>query len=291
VPAAADFTRKFVFEEADVRGEFTRLDNAFQQILEIHQYAPSVGTLIGEFLCASVLLSTTIKFEGRLILQAQSEGEIPLIMAECTSDQQVRAIARGAEQATSRDFSSLLRHGRLAITIEPDAGQRYQGIVPLNGENLASCIEHYFENSEQLPTRLWLASDAGRASGMLLQQLPPNRLDDAEARAGHWEHVQALANTVQSEELLELEHIDTLTRLFHEDPLKLFPPESASFACSCSRQRCLGALSAIAAPELEEILAEQGQVSMDCEFCNQQYLFTRDDLGPHLEAEAPPALH
>jgi molecular chaperone Hsp33 len=289
--AAADFTRKFVFEQADIRGEYARLDDAYRQILEIHQYAPSVGSLIGEFLAAGVLLSTTIKFEGRLVLQAESEGEIPLIMAECTSDQQVRAIARGAEQATSSDFSRLLRNGRLAITIEPDQGQRYQGIVPLNGVSLSACIEHYFQHSEQLPTRLWLASDKHRAAGLLLQLLPAQRVHDGETRSRLWEHTLTLADTVTSGELLELEHERLLSRLFHEDPLKLFPAESAGFACSCSRQRCLTALAAISATELEEILVEQGQISMDCEFCNQQYRFDRDDLGPQLAWEEPQSLH
>lgn len=291
MPAAMDFARKFVFEQADVRGEFARLDASFRQILEIHQYAPAVGSLIGEFLVASVLLSTTIKFEGRLILQAEGSGEIPLIMAECSSDLQVRAIARGAEQATSLEFGSLLRNGRLAITIEPDTAQRYQGIVPLNGTGLASCIEHYFENSEQLPTRLWLASDTQRASGLLLQQLPTQLMSEAEARTWHWQHIHTVADTVTTGELLELEHELLLTRLFHEDPLKLFPAESATFDCSCSRQRCHTALAAISAQELEEILTEQGHISMDCEFCNQQYLFSRDDLSDQLETEAPRALH
>lgn len=294
-----DFTRKFIFEQADVRGEFARLDDAFGQILEIHQYAPAVGALIGEFLAASVLLSTTIKFEGRLILQADSSGEIPLIMAECSNELQVRAIARGAEQATSSNFSSLLHEGRLAITIEPNAGQRYQGIVPLQGADLASCIEHYFENSEQLPTRLWLASETAPeaegarpcASGLLLQQLPEKLLTDTQARAHHWEHACTLANTVRKDELLQLEHEQLLGRLFHEDPLQLFTSESANFACSCSRQRCLSALTAISAPELDEILLEQGEISMDCEFCNQQYRFTREDLGAQLETEEIPSLH
>ncbi|MCZ6830972.1 MAG: Hsp33 family molecular chaperone HslO [Gammaproteobacteria bacterium] len=286
-----DFTRKFVFEQADVRGEFARLHESFRQILEIHQYAPAVGKLIGEFLAASVLLSTTIKFEGRLILQAESSGEIPLIMAECSSDLQVRAIARGAEQATSQEFGSLLRNGRLAITIESDAGQRYQGIVPLGGAGLASCIEHYFENSEQLPTRLWLASDTQRASGLLLQQLPAHLVSDAEARARHWEQLHTLADTVTTGELLELEHERLLTRLFLEDPLKLFPAASAAFACSCSRQRCHDALTAISARELEEILTAQGHISMDCEFCNQRYLFARDDLREPLDTDAAHAVH
>lgn len=297
MPARNDFTRKFIFEQADMRGEFARLDQSYQQILEIHQYTPAVGALLAEFLAASVLLSTTIKFEGRLILQADSAGEIPLIMAECSNELQVRAIARGAEQATSSNFASLLHKGRLAITIEPTAGQRYQGIVPLQEANLASCIEHYFENSEQLPTRLWLASEAPgggehpRASGLLLQQLPAELVTDTQARAVHWEHVCTLASTVSDRELLQLDHEQLLGRLFPEDPLRLFTAESANFACSCSRQRCLSALTAISVQELDEILLDEGEISMDCEFCNQQYRFTRGDLSARFNAEDTHPVH
>jgi molecular chaperone Hsp33 len=297
VPEDSDFTRKFIFEQADVRGEFARLDDSYQQILDIHQYAPAVGALLAEFLAASVLLSTTIKFEGRLILQADSSGEIPLIMAECSNDLQVRAIARGAEQATSSQFASLLHKGRLAITIEPNAGQRYQGIVPLQEADLASCIEHYFETSEQLPTRLWLASEAPggdehpRASGLLLQQLPAEMVTDTQERANHWEHVCTLASTVSDRELLQLDPEQLLVRLFHEDPLQLFTAEAANFSCSCSRQRCLTALMAISAQELDEILLEQGEISMDCEFCNQQYRFNREDVSAHFDAEDSRPVH
>jgi molecular chaperone Hsp33 len=287
---ARNVTRKFVFDEADIRGEIVHLDSAYRDIIEIHQYPPGVSRLLGEFLAASVLLSTTIKFEGRLILQAQSGGEIPLIMAECTNELTVRAIARGAEQATSTDFGSLLRDGQLAITIEPLEGQRYQGIVPLDGKNLAACIESYFENSEQLATRLWLASTDEICAGLLLQQLPEQVTRDGDLREEQWEHACTLAETVQSEEVLELDQETLLYRLFHEDPVRLFDGEKVRFFCSCSRERCYNALLSLGEQELEKLLAEEPEVIMDCEFCNQQYEFTRGDfvaeLGERPESDA-----
>jgi len=289
---ARNLTRKFVFDEADIRGEIVHLDSAYRDIIEIHEYAPGVSRLLGEFLAASVLLSTTIKFEGRLILQAQSEGEIPLLMAECSNDLAIRAIARGAEQATSTEFASLLRDGQLAITIEPVEGQRYQGIVPLDGGNLAACIESYFINSEQLATRLWLASTGEICAGLLLQQLPEQVTPEAVLREEQWQHACTLAETVQSEEVLELDQETLLYRLFHEDKVRLFNGEKVRFYCSCSRERCYNALLSLGEPELEKLLTEEPEVVMDCEFCNQQYEFTREDFAAELgERPEPGALH
>ena len=159
-----NLARKFIFEAADIRGEIVHLDSAYRDILAIHQYPGPVARLLGEFLAASVLLSTTIKFEGRLVLQAQGGADLSLLMAECSNELEIRGIARGADTATGEDFTALLGGGHLAITIEPADGQRYQGIVSLEGGSLAGCIESYFENSEQLPTRLWLAGRGAAAA-------------------------------------------------------------------------------------------------------------------------------
>jgi molecular chaperone Hsp33 len=283
-----DSTRKFVFEQADIRGEIVHLDKAYADITAIHQYAPGVTRLLGEFLAAAVLLSTTIKFKGRLILQAQSQGEIPLLMAECSNQLQIRAIARGAEQANATEFSELLRDGQLAITIEPDAGQRYQGIVPLTGDSLAVAIEHYFENSEQLATRLWLASDGERAAGLLLQQLPAQMTPEPEERSAQWQHSYTLADTTSATEMLEAEQEELLYHLFHQDPLRVFTPQAVSFVCSCSLERSRDALLALGEQELEGLLAEAEPITIDCEFCNQQYRFGREEL---LTDSDPEPLH
>jgi molecular chaperone Hsp33 len=287
-----NLTRKFLFDEADIRGEVVHLDSAFRDILEIHSYPNGVSRLLGEFLAASVLLSTTIKFEGRLVLQAKSEGEIPLLMAECSNDLTVRAIARGADSATSTEFTELLNGGHLAITIEPRQGQRYQGIVPLDGGNLAACIESYFENSEQLATRLWLACDGAVAAGLLLQQLPEQLVREAPLREEQWTQACTLAETVQSAEVLGLEQTTLLYRLFHEIEVRLFEGHRVQFSCSCSRERCYNALLSIGPAELLKLLEEeQGEVTMDCEFCNAQYRFERSDFDAQLGNSLTSSLH
>lgn len=287
----ADNTLRFLFEEADLRGEIVQLDRAYTDILALHHYGPGVSRLLGEFLAAAVLLATTLKFEGKLILQARSEGQIPLLMVECSSDLEVRGIVRGAQQATAERFDMLLASGQLAITIDPIKGKRYQGVVPLDGDSLASCLQNYFEQSEQLRTRLWLAADGQRAAGLLLQQLPAQLVSEAPLRDEQWNHVCTLASTVSEEELLGLVPADLLHRLYHEEALRLFSPRATRFRCSCSRERTLNALASLGADELEAILEEQGAVTMDCEFCNTRYEYQRDDLSPLLPGSQDGPLH
>ena len=274
----ADESHRFLFEEADIRGESVRLGAAYREILAIHEYAPGVSRLLGEFLAAAVLLSNNLKFEGRLILQARSEGQVPLVMAECDHTLGVRGIARGAEEATAGDNALLLAGGQLVITIDPDKGQRYQGIVPIEGASLAASIDAYFEQSEQLKTRLWLAADGESAGGLLLQQLPAQLVPTPGPRADQWQHACTLAETVEEKELLNLSTQDLLNRLYHEDPVRMFDPAPLRFQCTCSRERTLAALSTIDPAEIEDILSEMGAVTMDCEFCQARYVFRREDL-------------
>ncbi|MEJ2531115.1 MAG: Hsp33 family molecular chaperone HslO [Halioglobus sp.] len=286
-----DRSLRFLFEEADIRGEAVHLDTAYRDILAIHQYAPGVSRLLGEFLAAAVLLSTTLKFKGKLILQARSAGQIPLLMVECTSALAVRAIARGAQEATSDRFGQLLAGGQLAITIDPERGQRYQGIVPLAGDSLADTLDAYFELSEQLGTRFWLAADGSRAGGLLLQQLPPQLTREIDRRQQQWEHATTLAATVQPAELLELGSLELLHRLYHRDPVRLFDPRTVTFRCNCSRERTRNALAALGPAEVNDLLEELGSITMDCEFCNQQYRFEREDLAEILGEEGDGTLH
>jgi molecular chaperone Hsp33 len=286
-----DQSLRFLFEQADIRGATVHLDAAYRDIIGIHQYAPGVSRLLGEFLAASVLLSTNLKFEGKLILQVRSEGQVPLLMVECDHALQVRAIAQGAELATSDNINQLLTNGQLAITMDPTNGQRYQGIVPLVANSLAHSLEAYFEHSEQLKTRFWLAADGQCAAGMLLQQLPAQVTQDSETRELQWDHVCALAATIQSEELLGLGARQLLYRLYHEDPVRLFESSGVTFRCSCSRERTRNALASLHPAEVGDLLEELGSITMDCEFCNQQYRFERKDLADILCDGAPKTLH
>jgi len=286
-----DQSRRFLFEEADIRGQCVQLDAAYRDILDLHQYAPGVSRLLGEFLAAAALLSSNLKFEGRLILQVRSEGQVPLLMAECDHMLQIRGIARGAQQATSNSNDQLLRNGQLVITIDPTHGQRYQGITALQQNSLAHSLDAYFEQSEQLKTRLWLAADGQRAAGLLLQQLPAQMIRDETQQKHQWEHTCSLATTVSDTELLNLDAEQLLHHLYHQDPIRLFNPILVRFHCNCSRERSLNALTTLQQPELEELIQETGSITMDCEFCNQRYCFSREDLSDILEDTESKTLH
>jgi molecular chaperone Hsp33 len=281
---SSDHARRFLFEEADIRGETVLIDCALKGILANHQYAPGVQRLLGEFVAASVLISNTLKFDGRLTLQVRAGGQVPLLMAESSNDLKVRAIARGAEEATALSFHELIGEGQLAITVDPRAGHRYQGIVPLAGQSLADSLDSYFANSEQLHTRLWLDSDGSTAGGLLLQQLPADVSRDGEQREADWQHACTLAQTLKGEELRTLPGATLVHRLYHQDRIRLFDPRPVQFSCSCSRERSLSALQTLGEAEVDDILREQGSVTMDCEFCNQRYVFSRAELFPGTDA-------
>ncbi|MGK0441069.1 MAG: molecular chaperone Hsp33 [Pseudohongiellaceae bacterium] len=273
-----DQIQRFIFDNADVRGEIIRLEKSYQEALNKHHYTAPVAALLGDFLCAAALLSQTIKFEGTLILQARSEGEIPIIMAEATSAGNLRGIARDADSAVSEDFQTLLKNGQLSITIDPVKGQRYQGIVPLDGDNLAECIEHYFAQSEQLSTRIIFAGDGTRSAGMLLQELPVSPINADKDRAQLWEHLTHLINTLTPEELLTLEFETLLFRLYHDEQVRTFDATTLRFQCSCSEQRTINAINLMGRNEAEQLIEEMGAIAIQCEFCHHDYRFGSQDL-------------
>nr|MBF0683612.1 Hsp33 family molecular chaperone HslO [Pseudomonas sp.] len=278
----SDFTQRFLFDNTDVRGEWVGLERSYVEVLAKHAYPEPVAQLLGELLAAAALLVGTLKFDGLLVLQARSAGAVPLLMVECSSDREVRGIARYHEEQLKpgATLPELMPEGVLAMTIDPANGQRYQGIVALDGINLAESLSNYFASSEQLPTRFWLNADGRRASGMLLQQLPADRIRDGEEREASWQHLRTLADTLTAEELLGLNTETLLHRLYHEEQVRLFEPRPISFHCSCSRERSAGALISLGQHDAEQLLNEQGGcVTIDCQFCNQKYRFDAADIA------------
>ncbi|SIQ65110.1 Hsp33 family molecular chaperone HslO [Aquipseudomonas alcaligenes] len=277
-----DHTQRFLFDDNDVRGEMVSLAESYQHVLAKHPYPQPVAQLLGEMLAAAALLVGTLKFEGLLILQARSSGPVPLVMIECSSEREVRGIARYDAEAVDAGagLRDLMPDGVLALTIDPAKGQRYQGIVELEGDSLADSLTAYFATSEQLPTRFWLRADGQRARGLLLQQLPPHHQAEAEERQESWNHLLTLADTLTAEELLGLDNPTVLHRLYHQEAVRLFDPSPLQFRCSCSRERSARALISIGQADAEALLEESsGQVEIDCQFCNQRYLFDASDVA------------
>lgn len=277
-----DFSQRFLFDNTDVRGELVGLRDSYAHVLAKHTYPEPVAQLLGELMAAAALLVGTLKFDGLLILQARSEGPVPLLMVECSSNHELRGIARYDEAAIPAEASltQLMPEGVLAITVDPAKGQRYQGIVPLEGVDLSACLTSYFATSEQLPTRFWLRADGRNARGLLLQQLPADRIKDAEERAASWQHLTVLADSLSAEEQLSLDNETLLHRLYHQEEVRLFDPRELVFRCSCSRERSARALSSLGEEDAQKVVAENGgQVSIDCQFCNERYVFDAADVA------------
>ena len=283
-----DLLHRFLFDDCDIRGEIVTLGDSYREVLSHNPQVPAIRRLLGEFLAAVGLLSSTLKFEGKIILQARGDGHISTIMAECNHNNDVRGIVRinaelplSDELAQYGNLQQLLGNGVLVITIESQRSgklERHQGIVPMDADDLAGCLEHYFQQSEQLATRLWFAADNDTVSGFLIQALPQQLITNGDENLDKWETINALASTVKAEELLELEHATVLYRLFNEHPLRLFEPKALRFACSCSRERSGSALLSLGKEEVEELLLEKGSIDIDCQFCNQHYHFAADDV-------------
>ncbi|WP_372964180.1 Hsp33 family molecular chaperone HslO [Marinobacter sp.] len=273
--ASRDQFQRFIFEHSQVRGAWVQLGDSFNEITNQAPYPASIRQLLGESLVASVLLSSTLKFQGTVSLQAAGEGALRTLMSECSHDRNIRGLARFDEQAMGdHSLHELLGEGRMAITITPDQGQRYQGVVPREADTLAGCLEEYFERSEQLSTSLFLFANEESAAGLLLQRLPGHTEEDDDL----WNRVNHLARTVEADELLNLDSETLLHRLFNEETVRLFDPEPVTFHCSCSRERTLNALEAIGKEECYSILDEQGSINMDCQFCHANYQFDRNDI-------------
>ena len=280
-----DNLQRFVFEDTPIRGEIVRLDATWRAVLERKDYPPGVREVLGEMMAAAALLASTLKFEGKLIMQIQGDGPIKLLMAECSETGAMRALAHWDGEVEPAPLDALVGGGRFAITIDPDnSGERYQGIVSIEGDTLAAALEHYFAQSEQLDTRLWLAADREQAAGMLLQKLPDSQLEDADA----WDRAVHLGSTVTRSELLSLPVYDLLRRLYHEEDIRLFAREPVSFRCSCSRERVEAVLQMLGQEEIESLLAERGNVEVDCEFCGAHYEFDPVDAA-QLFTALPPA--
>lgn len=266
-----DYLYRFVFEDLGVRGEFVRLAAAWQAIREKHPYPPRVVAPLGEAMAAVSLLGATIKFKGSLVLQIQGNGFIRSLVAQATDQGTVRGMV---SYEAEEEGGPLFGTARLVLTAESPEGERYQGIVGVENDQLADALAHYFEQSEQLPTRLWLAADERAAAGLLLQRLPGQESADED-----WHRVTTLAETLKEEELLTLDVETLLRRLFHEESVRLYEPEPVAFRCSCSREKVGQALAAMGEGEVTQILDEMGSIEVNCEFCNAHYRFDAVDAA------------
>ncbi|ARC50221.1 Hsp33 family molecular chaperone HslO [Neisseria sp. DTU_2020_1000833_1_SI_GRL_NUU_006] len=274
----ADIRTRFIFDDMPVRGLHVRLENVWKHIVGQKHYPAAIRRALGELLAAGALLSGNLKTDGTLIVQVQGQGRLKMLVVEATSDQTVRATARWDETAEINDDESLTdllgSNSVFVLTLQPKDAEPWQGVVPLEGGSIAQMLINYTKRSEQLDTQIVLASSDDACGGLLVQRLP-----ETEPDAASWEHVGTLVQTLTPEELTGLDAQHVLYRLFHETPPRVFDPESIEFACTCSRGKVSDMLLMLGGEEVGGVVAEQGSIQIDCDFCHAKYVFDETDVN------------
>lgn len=275
--ANEDSLTRFILQRANVRGALVSLNESWRAIAERSSYPSAVAHYLAQCTAAAALFTASIKINGRLSIQMRGEGTIRTLFSECSTEGTVRGIAHFEQPVPDQlALSDFGRNAVLAITIEnnlPEGRepQRYQGLVGMQAETLSAAFEQYFVQSEQLPTRIVLFGNAEQAAGLLIQQLPEQTHEQDD-----WQRAQALFDTVTEAELFELDAEDILYRLFHEENVRVLEHKSIEFACSCSRARVENVLLSLGQEEIAQTLQEQGEISVNCDFCGQGYHFSAE---------------
>lgn len=265
---------RFLFTDNPIRGEHVSLDVSWREIVAQSEIKGQALTLLGHALTAATLLVETLKIEGSVSLQIRGTGAIHLLLAEATSSHTIRGIVRQSRELSNEtNLQQIFESDKLVITIKNKNGSPHQGIVPLDGDSLSDALQAYFNQSEQLPTRIWFSCDEESTTGFLLQKLPEEE-NDKDA----WNRILHLAETTQPKELLELKAEALLHRLFHEETLEVFEANPIEFSCTCSQQRTRDMLVSLGKSEIDHLIEEQNEVAITCEFCNAVYTFDRIDL-------------
>ncbi len=272
--------QNFLFEGLGIRGSIVRLEETWRQVLAEHRYPDSLRQLLGESLAATVLLTTGLKGAPKVSLQLQGEGPVKLLLIQCSSELKVRGMAQWRDAA---EGEPLLGEGRLTVNLDTgEDGHCFQGIVPLVSDRLDACLEGYFRQSEQLPTRLMLTGTQQRVAGLLLQALPNN--DGADHT---FNTAAALAATVSPGELSELPADRLLATLFDNYTIRLFKPRRVTHDCRCTPSHLAGVVRLLGADELESLIEETGEVELTCEFCNRAFRYDAADVEAILDGDTP----
>lgn len=274
---SADSLIRYTFVDKPVRGELVQLEKSYQRLIQGHEYPAAVKTLLGELMAVTSLLSATLKFEGHINLQLQGSGALNFATVNGSQQQQLRGVARLTSEPATLDFANLVgEKAYLIITLSPEQGERYQGMVEVqpSDSGLADVIERYFTQSEQLRTKVWLHASESHVGGMFLQALPGE--DDPEHG---FNHLSTLTETITAEELHTLEATEVLHRLYHEEDVQIYEPAVVSFHCGCSHERSMKALFSVPVEELRDIIQQEGDIRLTCDYCLAEYVYTEKDIA------------
>ncbi|WP_018507590.1 Hsp33 family molecular chaperone HslO [Thiobacillus thioparus] len=267
--APPDRVRSFLFEQLDIRGAWVQLGGAWREMTAGRNYPEPVLELLGQLAAVTTLITANLKQAGRLTFQLRGDGDVSLLVIDCDEQLRLRGMAHAPSELSSGSLPALLGDGSLTLILDTaDMRQPYQSHVPLQGETLAAVFEHYLAQSEQAPTRLWLAANHEVAAGLFLQALPGAAARDADG----WNRVQILAGTVRADELLDLGAIKLIERLFPEEDVRVYDPRPVSYHCPYDPDKIYSMLRSVGRAECEAILAEQGEIRVHDDICNHEYV-------------------
>lgn len=271
-----NYIKKFVFEHLPIKGAMVVLEDSWQTIAAQREYPPGLRQLIGELVAANILLTNNLKLNGKLICQIQGNPHFSLVVSECTNELNIRATAKfkALDQALI-DYTSYLQHGHLIVSVDSlEDGNLYQSIIAFNGYTVADILNNYMVQSEQLKSWFLLAYSESRVVGFMLQQLP----DTHNQFNLDIERIFILANTLTTYELLHQDLQQILYKLFNEDNIVIMSELAVNFACTCSRIRVSEILRNLGKQELQSLIQKQGNITVDCDYCNTSYKFTEREL-------------
>lgn len=277
-----DTLHRFIFENTDIRGNYVKLNHTIEEAIQ-HQALPqNLLTALGELMVANALMASTLKLDGSLTLQIQTNGPLKLLIAECNENLGMRGTVKWSGPIESLDPIDLIKEGHFIITLnQKNAKTPYQGIVPMEGNSISELLENYMLRSEQIQTKLWIHSQDNIFYGLLIQKLPFNssaEVVDPEAMKNVWEHVVALADDSFEFIRPNLKTSDILQDIFPSETIRLYDPSFPEFACSCSKKSVENMLRLIGKKECESIIEEQSSITIHCDFCNECYKYSEDEV-------------
>jgi molecular chaperone Hsp33 len=271
-----DSLQRFLFEHANIRGEIVRFEKTYETILKQHKYPPTIKKILGEALMSAALLAGSIQFEGELSIQFHGDERLPLLVVQCDHELHLRGFAKFKKNSdNSLDYERAFLDGKMVMIINKyNNTKAYQSVVPIHKLSMADNLTHYFAQSEQIATRVWLATSEHQAAGLLLQLMPEqNTLQ----REQFWEYAVKIGETITDHELFTLDNEIILYRLYHETELRLFPARYISFRCRCNLKKMQQALSVLGKKDADELIKEQNEIEITCDFCNKKYVFDAID--------------
>ncbi|MBL8447336.1 MAG: Hsp33 family molecular chaperone HslO [Zoogloeaceae bacterium] len=270
-----DAIQRFLLEDLDIRGAVVRLSEVWQALLQGRDYTGGVASLFGQASAVTAIIAAKLKNTGRLTLQLQGHGPVRLLVVDCTANLNLRGHVRSEGDLTALDVPSLFGDGQLLMTLDfADGTQPYQSYVPIEGATLAEVFEHYLAQSEQAPARLWLAADGQGAAGLFLQKLPGADERDPDG----WNRIVQLAETVREAELLGLPAEQLLTRLFHEETVRIFPPRAVRHDWPMDWDKIRATLRSLGRTEIDAIVRDQGEIVVHDDLSNHTYRFGPGDI-------------